>query len=255
MVEPPAPLGGPRSAWTWVVAIRTFFSRRRPGWSGGGALDVEVALPAVPVVPDVQRGRVRECPDGAPRDVAAGGVHPQGGAAVPGAAAGAGEGGPPADPAAAPRGVAVGRVPPQGEAPVPGVPVVEIEGLLVVGDGRGDAAGQAHPCDVAGVVVEDLPAGEDPQLLVGEAGGAQRCRGLLGLDLAGEDGDQEPLRVEDERTVGEVRVPVGRAHRPDDVGVTHGGRSAGCRRGHPRRGWPRRRAWWWSCCWRRRTGP
>src|SRR4028119_614041 len=77
MVEPPAPPGGPRSAWKWVVAIRTFFSRRRPGWSGGGALDVEVALPAVPVVPDVQRGRVRECPDGALRDVVVGGVHPK----------------------------------------------------------------------------------------------------------------------------------------------------------------------------------
>src|SRR4028119_750467 len=156
MVEPPAPPGGPRSAWKWVVAIRTFFSRRRPGWSGGGALDVEVALPAapvgpgggrggggggevarpaVPVVPDVQRGRVRECPDGALRDVVVGGMHPE------------------------------------GQAPVPGVPVVELEGLLVVGDGRGDAAGQAHPCDVAGVGVGGLPAGGGPPLL---GGGARR---------------------------------------------------------------------------------
>jgi hypothetical protein len=88
-------------------------------------VEVEVALLAVAVVPDVQRGAAGEAADGA-------------------------------------LGLVVDDVNPQGAAPVAGVAVVKVEGLLV-GERRDDAAGQALLPGVARVVVEDLLAGEDPQ--------------------------------------------------------------------------------------------
>src|SRR3954449_3081905 len=88
-------------------------------------------------------------------------------------------------------------VDPEGEAPVTGVAVVELDRFRVVGEGCDHPAGQAWLRGVARVVVEDLLAGEDPQLLVGEPCVAECCGGPLGLPGAGEDGDQEALRAED----------------------------------------------------------
>src|SRR3954453_12269754 len=98
--------------------------------SAGGALEVEVALSAVAVVPDVPRGAVGKAAD---RAVGL---------------------------------LVVGDVDPEGEAPVAGVAVVERDRVRVVGEGCDDAAGKTRLRRVARVVVEDLLAGEDPQFLV-----------------------------------------------------------------------------------------
>ena len=91
--------------------------------------------------------------------------------------------------------------------------VVEVDRFLVVGEGRDGTTGQARLPGVARVVLEDLLAGEDPQLPVGESGGTERCGGPFGLVGVGEDGDEEALRVEDQRPVGRGPGP-GRSCRP-----------------------------------------
>ena len=74
----------------------------------GASLEVEVALAAMAVVADVQRGGPGQAADGAAGLVVVHHADPQGGSAVA------------------------------------GVPVVEIDRLLVVGEGCDDAAGQAR---------------------------------------------------------------------------------------------------------------
>jgi hypothetical protein len=81
---------------------------------------MDVVLFAVAVVPDVQRGAAGEAVD------RAFGL------------------------------VVVGDVDPEGRAAVAGVPEVEVDGLLVIGEGRDDATRQALLRGVARVVVEDL---------------------------------------------------------------------------------------------------
>src|SRR4051812_16401371 len=98
--------------------------------SAGALLD-EVGLTAAAVVPNVQRREAGEGADGAVGPVVVGNLDPEGGPAVA------------------------------------GVAVVELDGLRVVGDGGHDAAGKVLACGVAGVVGEDLLAGEDPQRAVG----------------------------------------------------------------------------------------
>src|SRR3954465_11124125 len=136
--------------------------------SAGGALEVEVALSAVAVVPDVPRGAVGKAAD---------------------------------------RGVGllvVGDVDPEGEAPVAGVAVVERDRVRIVGDSCDDATGKARLRGVARLAVEDLLAGEDPQLLVGEPGRAEWCGGPLVLLGVGENGVQKAFTVQAHRPCGEI---------------------------------------------------
>src|SRR3954454_6111858 len=90
-----------------------------------GATEGEVGLPVVPVVPEVQRREVGQAADGALGLVVVIDVDPQRGPAVA------------------------------------GVAVVEREGFRIVDNAGDGAAGLALSCGVAGVVGEDLLAGED----------------------------------------------------------------------------------------------
>src|SRR4051812_11328540 len=194
MVVPTAvPGGGALRLSSSVGFIGTSRSRRRLRGSAGRTVEVEVALFAMAVVPDVQRGAAGETADGA------GGL------------------------------VVVDDVDPERGAAVTGVAVVEIDGFLVIGEGCDDTASQALLRGIALVVVEHLLPGERPQFPVGESGSAQRSGSPFGLVGVGEDGDQEAFRIEGHGPGGRGRVPVAHAHRPDDLVLSHGGSPAGCR--------------------------
>jgi hypothetical protein len=64
----------------------------------------------------------------------------------------------------------VGDVDPQGGAALAGIPEVQLDGVRVVGDGAGDALGQAALGLEPLPAVQDLLAGVDPQVAVGEPG-------------------------------------------------------------------------------------
>jgi hypothetical protein len=84
----------------------------------------------------------------------------------------------------------VGDMHPQGGAAVAGIPEVELDGGWVVGDGADDAAGDGALGEEPLVVVQDLPAGVDPQVGPGEPSFGQCRLGLLGVVSILEDGDQ-----------------------------------------------------------------
>jgi len=88
---------------------------------------------------------------------------------------------------------------PQRGAALAGIPEVLLDGLGVIGDGTGDALGQAAFGLEPFPAVQDLLAGVDPQVALGEPGGDQRRPGPLGLLGVLQDCDQEALRIEDQR--------------------------------------------------------
>src|SRR5215211_199853 len=159
-----------------------------PSLVGGGlpSADVEVLLAVVAVVAEVEDLVVDQPADGPLSVGLVGDMHPARGAA------GA------------------------------GVAEVELEGVAVVGDGAGDARGQAAFGLEPLPAVQDLLAGVDPQFALGEPGVGQGGPGLVGLVGVLEDGDQETLGVEDQRPFTSRRVLVGHARRPDDFVFTHG---------------------------------
>jgi hypothetical protein len=102
---------------------------------------------------------------------------------------------------------------PQRGAALAGVAEVLLDGVGVIGDGPGDPLGEAAFGLEPLPAVQDLLAGVDPQVTLGEPGVGQGCLGLLGLVGVLEDGDQEALGVEDQRPFTRRRswsdIPVG----------------------------------------------
>ena len=120
------------------------------------------------------------------------------------------------------------------ERPCAGVAEVQLDGVGVVGDGTDDALGQVALGQEPLPAVQDLLAGVDAQVAIGEPGGRQRGLGLLGLVGVFQDGDQESLGVEEQRPFTSRRVLVGHARWPGDLVRRHGTVSF-CRLTGPRR--------------------
>jgi hypothetical protein len=77
---------------------------------------------------------------------------------------------------------------------------VLLDGVAFIGEGAGDALGQA-PFGLEPLpAVQDLLAGVDAQVGLGEPSLGQGCIGLLGLVGVLKDGDQEALGLEEQRT-------------------------------------------------------
>ena len=93
----------------------------------------------------------------------------------------------------------VGDVDPQRRAAVTGVAEIELDGGWVVGDGADDPPGQGPLGQEPLVILQDLLAGIDPQVAIGEPLVPQRRLGKLSVVSILEDGDQESLRVEGQR--------------------------------------------------------
>jgi len=93
----------------------------------------------------------------------------------------------------------VGDVDPQRRAAVTGVAEIELDGGWVVGDGTDDPPGQGPLGQEPLVILQDLLAGIDPQVAIGEPLVPQRRLGKLSVASILEDGDQESLRVEGQR--------------------------------------------------------
>jgi hypothetical protein len=105
-------------------------------------------------------------------------------------------------------GVALsGNADPECGAAGAGVAEVLLDGIGVVGEGAGDALGQA-PFGLEPLpAVQDLLAGVDAQVGLGEPSLGQGCIGLLGLVGVLKDGDQEALGVG--RTADDAVLDVG----------------------------------------------
>jgi hypothetical protein len=73
------------------------------------------------------------------------------------------------------------------------------------------------------VVVQDLLAGVDPQVAIGELSLHQRRPCLLSVVVVLQDGDQEPFGGERQGPVGQRRVVVAHAHGSGDLVLVHGG--------------------------------
>jgi len=93
---------------------------------------------------------------------------------------------------------------PQGGAALAGGAEVQLDGGGVVGNGTGDTLGEAAFGLEPLPAVQDLLAGVDPQIAIGEPSLGQRRPGLFGLVGVLQDGDQEPLGA---KTSGRARAP------------------------------------------------
>jgi hypothetical protein len=93
---------------------------------------------------------------------------------------------------------------PQGGVALASVTEVLLDGVGVVGEGAGDALGEAAFGLEPLPAVQDLLAGVDPQIAIGEPSLGQRRPGLFGLVGVLQDGDQEPLGA---KTSGRARAP------------------------------------------------
>jgi hypothetical protein len=111
---------------------------------------------------------------------------------------------------------------PQGGAALAGAVEVALEGGGVVGEATHDPPGEAALGEVPLVFGQDLLAGVDPQVAIGESSRLQRRPGLLGVVVVLQDGDQESLGVEHQGPVGQRRVVVAQAHGPDNLGLLQG---------------------------------
>jgi hypothetical protein len=134
------------------------------GWLlPGSSTHVEVVLAAVAVVAEVEDLMVGQAADGAI------GVGP------------------------------VGDVDPQRRAALAGITKVQLDGGWVVGDGADDPPGQGPLGQEPLVILQNLLAGIDPQVAIGEPLVPQRRLGKLSVASILKDDDQESLRVEGQR--------------------------------------------------------
>jgi hypothetical protein len=112
----------------------------------------------------------------------------------------------------------LGDMHPQGGVALVGIAEVQLDGVGVVGEAAHGPPSQGPLGEEPLVVVQDLLAGVDPQVRLGEPGFGLRGPGLLGVF---EDGDQEPPRVEYQWPSTKGRVLVGHAHGPDNFVLIH----------------------------------
>src|SRR6266508_4585847 len=117
---------------------------------------------------------------------------------------------------------------PQGGAALAGVAEVQLDGVGVVGEAAHGPPSQSPLGQEPLVVVQDLLAGVDAQVGLGEPSFGQRGLGPLGLVSVLEDGDQEPPRVEYQWPSTKGRVLVGHAHGPDNFMLIHDGSLSLC---------------------------
>ena len=102
----------------------------------------------------------------------------------------------------------VGDMDPQGSPALAGAIEVALEAIGVDGHGSYHLPGEAALGEIPLVVVQDLLAGVDPQVALGEPSRPQRRPCLLSVVVVLQDGDQEPFGVERQEPIGQRRIVV-----------------------------------------------